>query len=118
MASHLRLRNVELFVGAGGLALGLHRAGFNPVGVIENDPACKETLEANGIDGRSYTAGWQIHAEDVSTFDYSSLERGSVVSGAPCQPFSRGGQRRGRMDRRNLFLRSFALCTILSPMRS
>lgn len=97
-----RLRSVELFAGAGGLAIGLHQAGFHPVGVIESDPACKETLEENASAG--YTAGWPIHAQNVSEFDYSSVGDVELLSaGAPCQPFSHGGQRRGRMDQRNLF---------------
>jgi DNA (cytosine-5)-methyltransferase 1 len=99
-----RLRSVELFAGAGGLALGLCKAGFDPAGVVENDPACKETLEGNGKEGREHTAGWEIHAEDVGKVDFSCIGQIDLLSaGAPCQPFSHGGQRRGRMDQRNLF---------------
>jgi len=98
------LRNVELFGGAGGLALGLHAAGFDPLAIIEKDVSCKETLEANGKDGRTHTANWTVHDEDVATFDFSKLGEVDLLSaGAPCQPFSHGGHRKGHLDDRNLF---------------
>ena len=31
------MKSIELFAGAGGLGMGLHRAGFHPVTVIERD---------------------------------------------------------------------------------
>jgi DNA (cytosine-5)-methyltransferase 1 len=98
------LRNVELFGGAGGLALGLHAAGFHPVALIENDRTCLETLEANGKDGKPYTAGWNVQEQSVADFDYSTIDQIELLSaGAPCQPFSHAGHRLGHMDARNLF---------------
>jgi site-specific DNA-cytosine methylase len=55
-------------------------AGFKPVGIVENDPACRETLEANGADGRLHTAGWTIHEETVTTFDYSRVGKTALLS--------------------------------------
>lgn len=40
---------VELFAGAGGAALGLHRAGFEHRALIEMDPAACDTLRASGL---------------------------------------------------------------------
>lgn len=97
-------RSLELFGGAGGLALGLKRAGFESRGIIESDVECCATLEANGRDGRSYTTNSPLFAENVVDFDYSGLAKVELLAaGAPCQPFSHGGRRRGARDKRNLF---------------
>jgi site-specific DNA-cytosine methylase len=52
------LRSLELFSGAGGLALGLSRAGFQPVAVVDWDHVAIQTLKANGTGGRQHTADW------------------------------------------------------------
>jgi len=96
-------RAVELFAGAGGLALGLHRAGFRTALAVDWDERAYETLKANK---RKYTRGWDLKREDVRKLDYATLELGDVdivSAGAPCQPFSIGGQLRGEGDPRNMF---------------
>jgi DNA (cytosine-5)-methyltransferase 1 len=48
------MNSLELFAGAGGLGLGLHAAGFRPVGVIECDSYCCNTIRENkqrGMEG-------------------------------------------------------------------
>ena len=42
-----QLRDLELFGGAGGLALGLGKAGFGPAAIVENDKECQATLQRN-----------------------------------------------------------------------
>lgn len=96
-------RAVELFAGAGGLALGLHRAGFRTALAVDWDERAYETLRANK---RKYTRGWDLKREDVRKLDYATLELGDVdivSAGAPCQPFSIGGRLRGEGDPRNMF---------------
>lgn len=99
-----KLRSAELFAGVGGLALGLHAAGFEPQVLVERDELCKLALEKNAEDGRSHTSDWPIEAVSVHDFDFSRVGEIELLSaGAPCQPFSHGGKRRGRGDHRNLF---------------
>ena len=37
--------SIELFAGAGGLALGLEESGFNHIGLIEFNKSASETLK-------------------------------------------------------------------------
>ena len=98
------LRSLELFAGAGGLALGLHAAGFHLQAVVEKDTTARETLEKNGKHPRRHTRGWDVRAADVDRLDYSEFAGVDLLSaGTPCQPFSHGGHRRGSLDERNLF---------------
>lgn len=41
------MRSVELFAGAGGLGIGVSRAGFEPVAVVEWDRWACDTLAQN-----------------------------------------------------------------------
>jgi DNA (cytosine-5)-methyltransferase 1 len=97
------LNSVELFAGAGGLALGLANAGFSHALVVDSDQPSIATLQANA-DGR--TKGWRIECADVRDLHYSELGLPAVdllSAGAPCQPFSVGGRLRGEDDDRNMF---------------
>ncbi|MGH7119624.1 MAG: DNA cytosine methyltransferase, partial [Acetobacteraceae bacterium] len=98
------MRSVEMFAGAGGLAIGMSAAGFRHAAVIEWDhDACETFRENQRAQGRSL-AEWPVHECDIREFDYSSLGDISVVSwGPPCQPFSLGGKHRAYNDRRDMF---------------
>lgn len=45
--SSLLLKTIELFAGAGGLALGTEKAGFDTIGLIEFDKLTSDTLKCN-----------------------------------------------------------------------
>lgn len=97
--------SVELFAGAGGLAIGMAKAGFHHVAVIEwNSNAC-ETFRENQRHHTNLIEEWPLHETDVRDFDYSALtgEVMVVSGGPPCKPFSMGGKHRGHLDQRDMF---------------
>jgi DNA (cytosine-5)-methyltransferase 1 len=98
------MRSVELFAGAGGLAIGMSNAGFNHAAVIEWDHNACETFRENQRRHARSVKGWPLHETDVRRFDYSRVGDVMVVSGGPpCQPFSLGGKHRGYSDKRDMF---------------
>ena len=99
------LRCVELFAGAGGLALAATNAGFEHDAVLEfNHDAC-ETIRGNQQRGCELVRDWPLIEGDVHQHDFTEWSgRVDLVSGGPpCQPFSIGGKHRAMGDRRNLF---------------
>lgn len=99
------MRSVELFAGAGGLALGVSAAGFNHDAVVEWDHDACETVRENQSLGSKFIRGWPVHEADVSKFDYRDIAPGLdlLAGGPPCQPFSLAGKHRGQEDTRNMF---------------
>lgn len=98
---------LELFAGAGGLALGLEHAGLNTVGLVElNKNACK-TLSIN-------RPNWSVYNTDIKEFNQNldqyvkNLNIDIVSGGFPCQPFSYAGMRRGLNDVRGTLFYEFA----------
>lgn len=95
--------SLELFAGAGGLALGLESVGFRHLALSELEPRACTTLRTNR--GDNDPDRWPVIEGDVRTLDLDDLagEVDVVAGGPPCQPFSLGGVHRGHEDRRNLF---------------
>lgn len=96
-----RPRSLELFAGAGGLALGLSRAGFETVALVENDRDCVATLRRN-------RPRWNVIAEDVAGVDFGGIKADLVTGGFPCQPFSHAGHKLGFRDVRGTIFYEFA----------
>lgn len=95
------MNSIELFAGAGGLALGLNSAGFKHSAIIEfNKDACR-TLRAN----KFFDYGKGLYEGDIKNFDYISINDSIelVSGGPPCQPFSLGGKAKGNNDSRDMF---------------
>lgn len=98
---------LELFAGAGGLALGLEQAGFEDVGLIEIDKYASATLRKN-------RPNWNVIEEDITKIDdvYEYIGKGTnvdVVSGGfPCQTFSYAGKRLGLEDTRGTLFYDYA----------
>lgn len=103
-------KSIELFAGAGGLAIGLEKAGFSHIGLVEFNKAAAETLIAN-------RPKWNVLCEDVEKVAGRDLEkefgikRGKLdllSGGAPCQSFSYAGKRLGLEDVRGTMFYHYA----------
>ncbi|MHC6082989.1 DNA cytosine methyltransferase [Ralstonia solanacearum] len=99
------MRSVELFAGAGGLAIGMANAGFQHAAVVEWDHDACETFRENQRHHAHAVDGWPVHEVDARGFDFKRLASDiAVVSGGPpCQPFSMGGKHQAQRDDRNMF---------------
>jgi site-specific DNA-cytosine methylase len=108
--------DIDLFAGAGGLALGLRSAGFSPILVYEKDSQACETLRRNA--GHKGTLSATVCEGDIRDVDWSGPGRSVrlVAAGAPCQPFSVGGKHRAQRDERNLFPEVLRAVRGLRPM--
>lgn len=93
---------VELFAGAGGLALGLEKAGLKCVLLNEIDKHACATLRAN-------RPSWNVIEGDVSKLDFTHYVGADVVTGGfPCQAFSYAGKKLGLEDARGTLFYEFA----------
>lgn len=99
------MRAIELFAGAGGLGIGVSRAGFTPALVVERDHWCCDTLRENRKKADSPVRRWpEPHEGDIQDVDFSPFEGIDVVTGGPpCQPFSLGGRHRAHGDHRDMW---------------
>jgi DNA (cytosine-5)-methyltransferase 1 len=105
---------MDLFAGCGGLSLGLHRSGFNHLGLVEYNRHACATLRLNG---ERLSLDWPVFETDVRAFDYDTfVDRVDLLAGgAPCQPFSLGGRHRADQDGRNMFPEVFRAIRALRP---
>lgn len=92
-----KIKSLELFSGAGGLATGISQAGAAHVAFIElNKHACA-TLRKN------YKPSL-VHHIDIKQVDFLKFGKVDLIAGGPpCQPFSLGGKHKGNLDDRDLF---------------
>ncbi|OIQ95295.1 modification methylase HpaII [mine drainage metagenome] len=96
-------KSIELFAGAGGLAIGLEKAGLSNVLLSEIDKNACATLRRNRPD-------WNVIEGDVAKIDFKPFE-GKVdvlTGGFPCQAFSFAGKRLGFEDARGTLFFEFA----------
>jgi DNA (cytosine-5)-methyltransferase 1 len=101
--------SVEICAGAGGQALGLERAGFHHVALVEIDANACNTLRAN-------RPGWNVVQGDVKGFSgrpYDGIDL--LAGGVPCPPFSVAGKQLGKEDERDLFPEALRLVRECNP---
>lgn len=94
---------LELFAGAGGLAIGLEKAGIKCVALNEIDKWACQTLRNN-------RPNWNVLEGDIKTFDFSNYkDKVDIVTGGfPCQAFSYAGKKLGLEDARGTLFYEFA----------
>jgi DNA (cytosine-5)-methyltransferase 1 len=110
-AKEKKYNTIELFAGAGGLALGVENAGFNTLGLIEFDKDACDTLKKN-------RPGWRVICDDIANisklnledyFGIKKCELDLLSGGAPCQAFSYAGKRLGLEDARGTLFYHYAV---------
>ena len=102
---------IELFAGAGGLALGIEKAGFDTISLIEVDRDASDTLKCN-------RPNWNVICDDIANIsclnleEYFGVKKGELdllSGGAPCQSFSYAGKRLGLEDARGTLFYHYAM---------
>jgi len=94
---------LELFAGAGGLAIGLEKAGLKCSALNEVDKWACQTLRKN-------RPNWNVLEGDIKDFDFTNYkgEVDIVTGGFPCQAFSYAGKKLGLEDARGTLFYEFA----------
>jgi len=94
---------LELFAGAGGLAVGMEMAGLKCVALNEIDKWACQTLRRN-------RPNWKVLEGDIKSFDFSEYHNkvDVVTGGFPCQAFSYAGKKLGLADARGTLFYEFA----------
>ena len=102
IAATRNYRSIELFAGAGGLAIGLEKSGFNAIALNEIDKDACQTLMKNRPE-------WNVIEGDISNIDFSVYNDIDFLSGGfPCQAFSYAGNKLGFEDTRGTLFFEFA----------
>lgn len=103
--------SLEIGAGVGGQALGLERAGFHPIALIDNDPYACATLRAN-------RPNWHVLEMDIKEFvggDFGISTIDLLSGGLPSSPYSIAGKQKGTKDRRDLLTAAICLAIELQP---
>ena len=101
------MRSVELFAGAGGLAIGMANAGFQHAAVVEWDHDACETFRENQRHHARAVDGWPVHEADARRIDFRTL--GSDIAGHHANHFLWAGNTEDIAMRGTCFLKLFAL---------
>ena len=94
---------LELFAGAGGLAVGMEKAGLKCVALNEIDKWACQTLRKN-------RPKWNVLEGDIKDYDFNKYKNSIdvVTGGFPCQAFSYAGKKLGLNDARGTLFYEFA----------
>jgi len=98
-----KLTSIELFCGAGGLALGMHNAGINSRLLVDFDKDSIKTLQQNRPEWDSVCAS----VLDIELDKYKN-QIDIMAGGFPCQAFSFAGKSLGFADTRGTLFYEYA----------
>lgn len=105
----MKLTSIEICAGAGGQAIGLEKAGFGHLALVELEPLACETLRLNRPE-------WNVIQQDVKDFSAREFKEIDLLAGGvPCPPFSIAGKQLGQLDERDLFPEALRLIKECSP---
>ena len=94
--------SIELFAGAGGMALGMEKAGIEHLLLNDFDKSATQTLKKN-------RPSWNVIYGDIAKIDFTPYRGIDVLTGGfPCQAFSYAGKKRGMEDTRGTLFYEFA----------
>ncbi len=103
------MNSIEICAGAGGQALGLERAGFGHVSLVELEAAACQTLRLNRSD-------WNVVEGDLRHYSADQWRGVELLAGGvPCPPFSKAGKQLGNEDERDLFPEAIRLVEECKP---
>jgi DNA (cytosine-5)-methyltransferase 1 len=114
-----KFKAISLFTGAGGLDMGLERAGFEVVSTLEIDNICCETLSLNQAKKLLIDTGPRFHLQnthiinhDITTIHPQELapietKVNCLFGGPPCQTFSSAGKMQSVFDERGTLFQDF-----------
>lgn len=102
--------SIEICAGAGGQALGLEQAGFEPIALVEYEKEYCDCLKLN-------RPNWNVMCMDVHSFDGKPYcgKVDLLAGGVPCPPFSIAGKQLGASDERDLFPEMLRLVSEIRP---
>lgn len=98
-----KFTSIELFAGAGGLALGMEHAGIKHNLLVEIDKHAAATLKHN-------RPKWNVSCADAREASYAGMTADIVTGGFPCQAFSFAGNQMGFEDARGTLFFELARC--------
>jgi len=98
-----KLTSIELFCGAGGLALGMHNAGINSKLLVDFDKSSINTIQSNRPNWNSLC----VSVLDINLHEYQG-KIDIMAGGFPCQAFSHAGKSLGFADTRGTLFYEYA----------
>jgi len=95
--------SIELFAGAGGMAIGMEKAGIEHSLLNDFDRYATQTLKKNRPE-------WNVVHGDVAKIDFKPYRNkiDILTGGFPCQTFSYAGKKMGMEDTRGTLFYEFA----------
>jgi len=100
---------IDLFCGAGGLALGFEWAGWESIAAVDSDRSAVETFNEN-VSDVAFAGDLTdplVHTR-LRAASANRTGRLALIGGPPCQGFSTGGKKRSAEDLRNRLHENYA----------